>query len=159
MDLRLKLENVDRLLTTSFATTARRKYNVLFESGNVSSFQGKLNELLISVSNCTIDMQVGFDFNVNDVQIWIDDLEVVLEQYKQSNNIDSIPTYTKLRDIIKNLVPQLNDPSSIIKKTLEQILEPKSEKVEEVIVLKTPIEIALEYRLKEDYKRGKKQKK
>ena len=56
-------------------------------------------------------------------------------------------------------MPQLNDPSSIIKKALEQILEPKSEKVEEIVVLKTPIEIALEYRLKADYKREKKQKK
>ncbi|WP_256004971.1 hypothetical protein [Pedobacter deserti] len=127
MNLRQKLENISKTNTTSFVDTAKEKYNVRFAGNTVSHHQEKLNELLISVTNSSSDMHVGFDFNANDVKQWIDDLQSILEQYKLVNNLNHIPSYVKVRDIISSLVPTLNDSvKQLSQKVLKEVLTPSN---------------------------------
>jgi hypothetical protein len=101
MDIVSRIENIDRVATTSFAVASLR-YGVDFSNTTIYNLESKLVLLLERISEKKLPHN-GFEFTAPDVQQWIEDLPLVLNQYKLVNSLEHIPSYLKLRDIVKGL--------------------------------------------------------
>lgn len=120
MELREKLENIEKLRAESFKYSLNEKYGIVLEDGNVDTFIKMLNEIKDKQPN---DKHVGFKFTRIDIVGWLSDLDYCIKEYKQISNKEYLPSNTKLRDLIKKLTNYLMETSNpiVMNKIAKQI--------------------------------------
>ena len=115
--------------TTSFLSTARRKYDVDFTSSNVDSIVENLNELRNKVENniCN-DVHVGFEITLEHVIHTQELIEKILNRYTEL--FGRLPINRKIYTINDKL-RQAESPSTreMAKEVVMEILNPKVEKL------------------------------
>jgi hypothetical protein len=138
MNMRIGLIIADFELhyTTSFLSTARRKYDVDFTSSNVDSIVENLNELRHKVENniCN-DVHVGFEITLQHVIQTQDLIEKITSRYCEL--FGRLPIHKKIYTINDKL-RQAESPSTreMAKEVLTEILIPKTENLSKAERLK-----------------------
>ena len=131
MNMRIGLIIADFELhyTTSFLSTARRKYDVDFTSSNVDSIVENLNELRNKVENniCN-DVHVGFEITLEHVIHTQELIEKITSRYCEL--FGRLPINKKIYTINDKL-RQAESPSTreMAKEVVMEILNPKVEKL------------------------------
>ena len=112
--------------TTSFLSTARRKYDVVFTSSNVDSIVENLNELRNKVENniCN-DVHVGFEITLEHVIHTQELIEKITSRYCEL--FGRLPINKKIYTINDKL-RQAESPSTreMAKEVVMEILNPKT---------------------------------
>jgi hypothetical protein len=138
MNMRIGLIIADFELhyTTSFLSTARRKYDVDFTSSNVDSIVENLNELRNKVENniCN-DVHVGFEITLEHVIHTQELIEKILNRYTEL--FGRLPINRKIYTINDKL-RQAESPTTreMAKEVVMEILNPKVEKLSKAEKLK-----------------------
>ena len=138
MNMRIGLIIADFELhyTTSFLSTARRKYDVDFTSSNVDSIVENLNELRNKVENniCN-DVHVGFEITLEHIIHTQELIEKILNRYTEL--FGRLPINRKIYTINDKL-RQAESPTTreMAKEVVMEILNPKVEKLSKAEKLK-----------------------
>ncbi|WP_113663187.1 hypothetical protein [Pedobacter nanyangensis] len=163
-----KILKVEQLNSSSFNNSVRLLYNgVNFPNNDITT----IKKLLAHIKDKEqTGVNVGFKFSNEDVIQWIDDLDFLIELYKQLFNVNHLQSSFKLRSLIKELTGYIlgasssakkhaaSDPKQLIKDVFEEIKSAKviTNRDEEP----TPVsEIRLKYDLKAEEKRNRSNKK
>jgi leucyl-tRNA synthetase len=141
MNMRIGLIIADFELhyTTSFLSTARRKYDVDFTSSNVDSIVENLNELRNKVENniCN-DVHVGFEITLEHVIHTQELIEKITSRYCELfGRLPINPIHKKIYTINDKL-RQAESPTTreMAKEVVMEILNPKVEKLSKAEKLK-----------------------
>lgn len=104
MDKRKLIYILDSNFTTSFKHTARVLYDLKFENSNVLNTLDKLQQLRKNVeNNISTGKHVGYQININDVDIVQQTLAELVNLYKNILNLNEIPSNLKLYDLLGTL--------------------------------------------------------
>lgn len=159
-----KILKVEQLNSSSFNNSVRLLYkDVSFPDNNITT----IKELLSHVKDKEqTGANVGFKFTNDDVNQWIDDLDFLIELYKQLFNVNHLPNSFKLRRLIKELTGYILGASANEKKQTvpdaKQLIKDVFTEIQSVKVMTdendepVPVsEIRLKYDLKDEFS-GKK---
>jgi hypothetical protein len=136
----LIIANFELHYTTSFQHTARRKYNVDFDSSDVDSIVENLNELRNKIENniCN-DVHVGFEITLEHVIQTQDLIEKIISRYCEL--FGRLPVNKKIYTINDKLrQAELPTPKEMAKEIVSEILNPKVENLSKAEKLKIDAE-------------------
>ncbi len=122
---------LDSTFATSFKHTSRVLYGIDFENSNVLKIVDKLNELNHNViNNINTGKHVGAPITTDDVIIVLNTLQSIINHYKAMNNIDAIPSKTKLHDMVKDIrANETVNVKGLAKEVVQEVFQPvKSDK-------------------------------
>ena len=129
----IKLINLlDSVFTTSFKHTARMLYSVPFETSNVIKTVEKVDELEYNfINGISTGKHVGLQITIDDITLVKQSLKAIILYYQLSNDISSIPSRLKLREMIKEILDNVDkvNVKDLAKEVVTEILKPaKTEK-------------------------------
>jgi hypothetical protein len=163
-----KILKVEELNSSSFNESVRLLYKeVSFPNNNITT----IRKLLASIRDKEqTSANVGFKFTNDDIIQWIDDLDFLIELYKQLFNIKHLSSSFKLRSLIKELTSYIlgtaNNAKTDVAPDPKQLIKDVFDELQSVKVITdendepTPVsEIRLKYDLKAEKRRERSNKK
>jgi hypothetical protein len=158
MDLSF-ISDIELSFTTSFKHTSRVKYNVDFSSSGIVEIINNLKILKERLSKGEYkDIQVGYDFSINDVQHILNLIDKAVSVYSKEFSLDNPPN-KKLHLLLNQLrINNNTNPKDISVEVIKEIMAPQSTNAQKNTKAKKEIEIqkkSLERALKNSKKLNK----
>lgn len=110
MDIKYLIYTLENNFTKSFEYTASVRFDVVFENSNVLIILEKLQHLHYNVyNNINTGKHVGYQININDVEIVQQTLAGLVNHYKNILNLNEIPLNLKLYNLLGTLREKIKE--------------------------------------------------